>query len=121
MKKATTKHKTAKRVKIARKTEKPAKTSRKAAKQLVKKVSQAINAKANKPKAAKTRRLTKEQRAGVDRVINVDSFEGEKRIDHLPLNRQIDTVFNPFHTISKTTVTKGMTESTYVVVADDNE
>jgi hypothetical protein len=58
---------------------------------------------------------TAEQQAGIPAVINGDSFEGVKRIDHLPLEEQIDTVFNPLHTITKTTIKDAASESTFIV------
>jgi hypothetical protein len=63
---------------------------------------------------------TAEQQAGVPSVIQGDTFEGVKRIDHLPLNQQIDTVFNPLHTITKTTVSDAVSESTFIVSPTPN-
>ena len=59
--------------------------------------------------------VTKEQQAGIPAVISGDSFEGTKRIDHLPLTEQIDTIFNPLHTITKTTVSDAVSDSTFII------
>ena len=57
---------------------------------------------------------TKEQQAGLPKVINGD-FDGVKRIDHLPFKDQLDMVFNPLHTITRTTVSDAVSESTFIV------
>lgn len=72
----------------------------------------------NLPKAkakvkAKGRPKTGEQIADISRASN--SFEGVKRIDHLPFEDQLNTVFNPLHTITKTTVGDTLTPSTFIV------
>jgi hypothetical protein len=63
--------------------------------------------------------MTKEQEAGVPSVVKGASFEGVKRIDHLPLKEQIDAVFNPLQFITKTTVTDAVSESTFIVKPTD--
>ena len=68
-----------------------------------------------KPNVDPNSTLTNEQKAGIPAVITTDSFEGVRKIDQLPLNQQIDAVFNPLHTITKTTVTQAVSESTYIV------
>ena len=83
--------------------------------------------KITKPKTMKPRQkkadivlnipTTKEQQAGIPKVVGGDSFEGVKRIDHLELKDQIDTVFNPLHTITKTTVSDAVSDSTFIVMA----
>ena len=64
-------------------------------------------------KAIAQQRSTSEQLAQVNKAAN--SFEGAKRIDHLPLNEQIDQVFNPLHTITKTNLSESATQSTFIV------
>src|ERR1017187_4918254 len=49
--------------------------------------------------------LTKEQQAGVPSVVRGNLFEGALDISKMELKDQIDTVFNPLHAITKTTVT----------------
>jgi len=57
---------------------------------------------------------TAEQIAGISKAAN--TFEGVKKIDHLPFEEQFDLVFNPLHTITKTAIgTKAVTTSTYIV------
>jgi hypothetical protein len=68
-----------------------------------------------RPSIALNAPTTKEQQAGIPAVISGDSFEGVKRIDNLPLTQQIDTVFNPLHTITRTTVTDAVSDSTFIV------
>jgi hypothetical protein len=79
-----------------------------------------------KPKPLKTRQTkkevtlniptTKEQQAGIPAVVSGDTFEGVKRIDHLPLAEQIDTIFNPLHSITKTSVSDAVSDSTFIVM-----
>ena len=57
---------------------------------------------------------TAEQIAGISKAAN--TFEGVKKIDHLPFEEQFDLVFNPLHTITKTAIgTKAVDTSTYIV------
>ena len=72
-------------------------------------------AKIERPSIALNAPTTKEQQAGIPSVVTTDSFEGVRKIDHLPLTEQIDTVFNPLHTITKTTVTDAVSDSTFIV------
>ena len=58
---------------------------------------------------------TKEQEAGIPKVVNGDNFEGVRRLDTLPFKEQIDMVFNPLHTITKTTVSDAVSASTHIV------
>ena len=68
-----------------------------------------------KPKAkpAKPAKQTAEQIADISKASN--SFEGAIKIDHLPFEEQQAMVFNPLHTITKTTVGDNFTNSTFIV------
>ena len=58
---------------------------------------------------------TQEQQAGVPSVVNGNNFEGVKHLDKMPFSEQIDQIFNPLHTITKTNLNDAVTESTFIV------
>ncbi len=58
---------------------------------------------------------TKEQKAGIPSVVSGNTFEGARNISHLDLPEQMDIVFNPLHSITRTTVSDAVSDSTYIV------
>jgi|GEM_PF-3622135 hypothetical protein len=63
--------------------------------------------------------LTQEQQNGIPSVISGDNpIEGVRHIAHLPLEQQMNQVFNPLHGLTKTAVKDGITDSTYIVPSE---
>ena len=96
--------------------QKPKSSTRTTTRSSVKKTAKTIRKPVKAPRKVKPvakKAQTAEQIADISKASN--SFEGSYRLDKLPFNEQMNQVFNPLHTITKTTVGDNITNSTFVV------
>lgn len=58
---------------------------------------------------------TQEQKAGAVPKVITQNLEGVRRIDHLPFVDQMNQIFNPLQSITRTEVKDAPSESTFIV------